>query len=63
MNPDNDQTAIWLEQKFNVPESGKWEYEAVFSIPISSSPTRHVYPGLIVFECTPFEENVDNIER
>lgn len=63
MNPDNDKTAIWLEQKFDVPQSGKWESEAVFNIPVSATPPSQVFPGLIVFECTPLEEVNDEIER
>lgn len=63
MNPENDRTAIWLEQKFDVPESGTWESEVVFSIPIPPNPTREGFPGLIVFECTPLEEVADEIER
>ncbi|KAL5480289.1 SAC3_1 [Sanghuangporus weigelae] len=63
MNSSNDKTAIWLEQKFDVPQSGSWESESVFAIPISTEPSATVYPGMIVFECTPLEEVDDEIER
>ena len=63
MNPNNDKTAIWLEKKFNVPESGKWASETVFSVPVSTSPASKAYPGLIVFECTPLDEVDDEIEK
>jgi hypothetical protein len=65
MNPESDATAIWLERKFDVPESGQWASEAVFSIPVV--PTRIIdpsdSPGLIVFECTPLEGVADDLER
>lgn len=63
MNPDNDQTAIWLEKKFDVPHSGKWESETVFTVLIPDNPSPEVFPGLIVFECTPLEGVDDEIER
>ena len=63
INSSNDKTAIWLEQKFDVPESGSWESEIVFSIPISTDPAPTVFPGIIAFECTPLEEVDDEIER
>lgn len=63
MNQSNDQTAIWLEQKFDVPNSGSWESEVVFSIPVSSNPSLEGFPGLIVFECTPLEGISDEIDR
>ncbi|KAL5512415.1 hypothetical protein ACEPAG_3407 [Sanghuangporus baumii] len=63
MNSSNDKTAIWLEQKFDVPQSGSWESESVFAIPISTEPSSIVFPGMIVFECTPLEEVDDEIER
>ncbi|EJD00557.1 uncharacterized protein FOMMEDRAFT_112104 [Fomitiporia mediterranea MF3/22] len=63
MNPDNDKTAIWLEQKFDVPKSGNWVSEAVFAISASETPEKEVFPGLIVFECTPLEGAGDDIER
>lgn len=67
MNPDNDGTAIWLERKFDVPSSGRWFTENVFSMdmspsePSSSSPKEH--PGVIVFECTPLDGLDDEIEK
>ncbi|KAH8113131.1 SAC3/GANP/Nin1/mts3/eIF-3 p25 family-domain-containing protein [Phellopilus nigrolimitatus] len=63
MNPDNDRTAIWLQEKFDVPNSGNWESEAIFSIPISANPSLEGFPGLIVFECTPLEGVKDEFER
>ncbi|TDL23447.1 hypothetical protein BD410DRAFT_746894 [Rickenella mellea] len=64
MNPDNDRTAIWLEQKFDVPESGDWESEAVFSIPlVPNAKGEKRYPGLVVFECLPLEDVKDDLER
>lgn len=62
MNPENDGTAIWLERKFDVPKSGRWESETVFSIPLSVGDTQF-YPGVIVFECTPLDEITDELER
>lgn len=64
MNPESDATAIWLERKFDVPDSGTWVNESVFSIPISSaSGSVDGYPGVIVFECTPLGDVADNLER
>ena len=63
LNSDNDRTAIWLEQKFYVPDSGTWTSEYVFTIPASERPVTEGYPGLLVFECTPLEEVEDEIER
>ncbi|KLO12076.1 hypothetical protein SCHPADRAFT_436815 [Schizopora paradoxa] len=64
MNPDNDRTAIFLEQKFNVPESGDWESESIFSIPISEGEvTSESFPGLLIFECAPLDGIPDEIER
>ncbi|PAV15040.1 SAC3 domain-containing [Pyrrhoderma noxium] len=63
MNADNDQTAIWLEKKFDVPNSGVWESEAVFSILVSPRPSMECFPGLIIFECTPLDGVDDEIER
>lgn len=66
MNSDNDRTAIWLEQKFDVPGSGQWRTENVFAISAAlnepSTPTTG-FPGLIIFECTPLEEVDDELER
>ncbi len=64
MNPDNDQTAIFLEQKFNAPESGNWETELIFSIPILEDEAgTDSFPGLLIFECTPLDAVSDEIER
>ncbi|RDB21797.1 SAC3 family protein 1 [Hypsizygus marmoreus] len=65
MNPESDATAIWLERKFDVPNSGEWASEAVFSIPLMQpkDPTAPEYPGIIVFECTPLEGVTDDLER
>lgn len=63
MNPENDQTAIWLEQKFDVPNSGHWVSEPVFGIPVSDTPSEETFPGLIVFELTPLEGIDDELER
>lgn len=69
MNPDNDGTAIWLERKFDVPSSGRWVSENVFSMglsptnPSSSSSSSVESPGLIIFECTPLEGLDDDLER
>ncbi|KAI6001946.1 SAC3/GANP/Nin1/mts3/eIF-3 p25 family-domain-containing protein [Pisolithus albus] len=55
LNQENDGTAIWLEQKFDVPQSGKWKSGSVFEMPISQSYTEveRLYPGVIIFERTP----------
>lgn len=55
LNQESDGTAIWLEQKFNVPDSGKWKNENVFHIPISKDHVElvHSYPGVVIFERTP----------
>lgn len=66
MNPDSDATAIWLERKFDVPTSGDWVSEAVFSIPLTATKDPSVNsesPGIIVFECTPSEGVADDLER
>jgi nuclear mRNA export protein SAC3 len=66
MNPDVDSTAIWLEKKFHVPESGTWASNQVFSIPlVEKSDTQEDLdcPGLIMFECTPMDGMTDEIER
>lgn len=63
MNPDSDATAIWLERKFDVPESGHWVSEIIFSISPTKDPTALDFPGLIVFECSPLEGVVDDLER
>jgi nuclear mRNA export protein SAC3 len=63
MNPETDATAIWLERKFDVPASGRWYTENIFSIPLASGGASPVSPGLIIFECTPLEGVTDEIER
>lgn len=65
LNQESDGTAIWLEQKFNVPDSGEWKNENVFQIPISKDGTKllHSYPGVIIFERTPFTGVADILGR
>lgn len=63
MNPEMDGTAIWLERKFDVPASGQWSSETIFSIPLASNKASPASPGLIVFERTPLEGIADEIER
>ncbi|KJA18922.1 hypothetical protein HYPSUDRAFT_44772 [Hypholoma sublateritium FD-334 SS-4] len=64
MNPESDGTAIWLERKFDVPASGAWVSEAVFSIPLATGgPDTAGYPGLIVFEATPLGDVSDELEK
>ena len=63
MNTENDNTAIWLEHKFDVPSSGEWVSENVVSIPAFKKPKSKGSPGLIVFERTPLEGVDDEIER
>lgn len=66
LNQDNDGTAIWLELKFNVPESGDWKDANVFQIPVVPRPhnlNRALYPGIIIFERTPVGEVEDPLER
>ena len=62
MNTENDNTAIWLEHKFDVPSSGGWLTKNVFSIPVFKKKGKDS-PGLVVFECTPLEGVEDEIER
>lgn len=75
VNPENDGTAIWMERKFGVPESGEWVEaaggEGVFGIPLSLGKRKGgeikgeegYGPVLVVFECTPVEKGEDDIER
>jgi nuclear mRNA export protein SAC3 len=63
MNPDSDGTAIWLEKKFDVPSSGHWQSEYVFSISLLTGSTSTLSPGIIVFELTPLEGVADELER
>ncbi|EIN04440.1 hypothetical protein PUNSTDRAFT_146422 [Punctularia strigosozonata HHB-11173 SS5] len=65
-NPANDSTAIWVEKKLDVPNSGDWVSEAIFSISLApdaaSSSSVEESPGLIIFECTPPDPS-DDIEQ
>ncbi|KAG7441941.1 uncharacterized protein BT62DRAFT_936575 [Guyanagaster necrorhizus] len=65
LNPDSDPTAIWLERKFDAPASGRWMGDNVFSIPLkpSGAPLALASPGVVIFECTPLEGVVDDLER
>ncbi|KAG6330558.1 hypothetical protein ID866_8530 [Astraeus odoratus] len=65
LNQDNDGTAIWLEQKFDIPNSGKWKTENVFQIPVARSPggAGDYYPGVIFFERTPLNGISDVLEK
>ncbi|KAH8105344.1 SAC3/GANP/Nin1/mts3/eIF-3 p25 family-domain-containing protein [Cristinia sonorae] len=67
LNTDNDGTAIWLEHKFDLPQSGEWISDTVFSIPAVPKTTEGRLPlgspGLVIFERTPLEGITDPIER
>ncbi len=65
LNPESDATAIWLERKFDMPDSGSWVSDSVFTIPLtpSKSPRPPGFPGMIVFECTPVGDMVDELEK
>lgn len=65
LNQDNDGTAIWLELKFDVPESGSWRDVRIFQIPVVPQRCNDtaVYPGIIIFERTPISEVDDPLER
>ncbi|KZT30237.1 hypothetical protein NEOLEDRAFT_1054522 [Neolentinus lepideus HHB14362 ss-1] len=65
MNPDVDSTAIWVQQKFNVPDSGRWRSETSFEIPYSQAQasSSSSAPALLVFECTPIADVEDDLER
>ena len=62
-NPDSEQTAIWLEQKFDVPTSGAWVSDLVFSMFYDEAAAGDGHPGLILFECTALDGVVDEIEK
>ncbi|KAF9265005.1 hypothetical protein L218DRAFT_924765 [Marasmius fiardii PR-910] len=66
LNPDSDATAIWMEKKFGVPDSGEWVSETVFSVPMLPKAAERGevegYPGVVVFECTPLE-GADELEK
>jgi nuclear mRNA export protein SAC3 len=63
LNPENDGTAIWVERKFDMPKSGAWAFERVFSIPLSPDVAMSRSPGLVVFECSPLHGVPDEIEK
>ncbi|KAL4071877.1 SAC3/GANP/Nin1/mts3/eIF-3 p25 family-domain-containing protein [Scleroderma citrinum] len=65
LNQENDGTAIWLEQKFDIPNSGKWKSENVFEMPVSSLhvDADNCYPGVVVFERTPLTGIPDVLEK
>lgn len=65
INQDNDGTAIWLQRKFGVPSSGTWLTDDIFQIgPATATVSaRDGAPGLIIFECTPFEDLDDELEK
>ncbi|KAI0246513.1 hypothetical protein BJV78DRAFT_1286317 [Lactifluus subvellereus] len=62
LNPENDGTAIWVERKFDMPNSGAWVSERVFSIPLAPDVVSRS-PGLVVFECSPLHGVNDEIEK
>lgn len=65
MNVESDSTAIWLECKFDVPDSGEWLPDNIFSVPLLPE-SRHKSkgsPGLIVFERTPLNDLHDVLEK
>lgn len=65
INQDNEGTAIWLQRKFDVPSSGTWLSDKIFQIGPATSTARREggAPGLIIFECTPFEDLDDELEK
>ncbi|KIJ67361.1 hypothetical protein HYDPIDRAFT_37902 [Hydnomerulius pinastri MD-312] len=65
LNQENDGTAIWLEQKFDVPNSGKWKNENVFQIPLSKqhAELESCFPGVVIFERTPLAGMTDILEK
>ncbi|KAF9062122.1 SAC3/GANP/Nin1/mts3/eIF-3 p25 family-domain-containing protein [Rhodocollybia butyracea] len=66
LNPTVDATAIWVQTKFGVPESGCWKGESVFEIPLvpqKRSEEVKRFPGVIVFECTPLDGVEDELDR
>lgn len=65
-NSESDATAIWLEHKLDVPDSGEWLSDKVFSIPVvpkARGPPSPGSPGLVIFERTPLEGCADSIEK
>jgi hypothetical protein len=63
LNPENDGTAIWVERKFDMPNSGAWVSERAFSIPLVPHAASSRSPGLVVFECSPLHGVDDEIEK
>lgn len=74
LNDESEASAIWIENKFEVPKSGRWiNDEDVFEIPIVEGNVEEnkeeeqegdgKYTGLIVFECTPTNLIKDDIEK
>lgn len=62
LNPENDGTAIWVERKFDMPDSGTWASEHVFSIALAPGADSRS-PGLLIFECSPLHGLEDEIEK
>ena len=65
-NSESDATAIWLEHKLDVPDSGEWLTDKVFSIPVlpkTRNPPSPGCPGLILFERTPLEDLDDDLQK
>jgi len=74
LNDKSEASAIWIENKFEVPKSGRWiDDENVFEIPVVEGNVEEnkeeeqeevgKYTGLIVFECTPTNLIKDDIEK
>ena len=63
LNPDNERTAIWLDQKFDVPETGQWLSESVIALFVSLVKVEHGYPGLLIFECKSLDAEDDELEK
>lgn len=67
LNTENDGTAIWLEHKFDLPHSGEWISDSVFSMPAiphnGDGRLSLGSPGLVIFERSPLEGIPDSIER
>ena len=65
MNPSSEATAIWVERKFDMPDSGKFigDYFAIpVGVPAETDESVPEHPGLIIFECTPLD-GVDELEQ
>jgi len=74
LNDQSEASAIWIENKFEVPKSGRWiDDENVFEILVVEGNVEEdeeeeqeevgKYTGLIVFECTPTNLIKDDIEK